>query len=245
MHIMNVKSVGINVDNPLPVYSNEAQPFHADVFSDLLALYYLQVAKQGGETLLASSWTVYNELVMTRPDIINTLASSNWAHDTFGCKPLFYNQALLFKQHKKIILNFSRRVLTGSLMRPRSKEIPPLTEAQAEALDAVHFCALKHSIKLQLQRGDMCFVNNLAILHSRYAFQDDEKNARHAMRLWLHNPDRAWSIPEGLRLEWDRTFAPQEEVEITDHIDIDPFEDKDQGFAMITSVKAQSSKCFG
>lgn len=128
-------------------------------------------------------------------------------------------------------------------MSPRSQDIPPLTEAQAEALDAVHFCALKHSVKPDLQRGDMCFVNNLAIMHSRYAFQDDEKNPRHALRLWLHNPDRAWPIPEGLRMEWDRTFAPLEEM--ADHIDIDPFEDKEKGFAMVTSVATKSSNCFG
>ena len=59
------------------------QPFHADIFCDVLALYHLEEARNGGDTLLASSWTVYNELAATRPDIIDTLTQSDWVHDTF------------------------------------------------------------------------------------------------------------------------------------------------------------------
>jgi len=240
---MNVKSAGIDATNPVPLFTGDAQPFHADVFTDLLALYYLQVAKKGGETLLASSWTIYNELAATRPDIIKTLASDDWVHDLRGMTPAYHKQALLFEEDNKVILNFARRIHTGSAGKPRSKDIPPLTEEQAEALDAVHFCALKHSIELLMQRGDMYFVNNLAVLHSRYAFHDDENNTRHALRLWLHNTERAWKLPEGLKVEWDRTFAPLEEV--ADHYDIDPFEDKVKGYEMVTSVAADSSNCHG
>jgi len=58
------------------------QPFHADVFCDVLALFFLSVANEGGENLLASSWKVYNELAATRPDIIQLLAQDDWVHDT-------------------------------------------------------------------------------------------------------------------------------------------------------------------
>lgn len=121
-------------------------------------------------------------------------------------------------------------------MTPRNPKIPPVTEAQAEALDAVHFCAQKHAIKLPLRAGDMCFVNNFAIMHSRASFKDEPStrsdhvdelpaslSRRYVLRLWLNNPLKGWKIPPGLQLAWDRIFTPLEEIE--DYYDIDPFND--------------------
>jgi Taurine catabolism dioxygenase TauD, TfdA family len=92
-------------------------------------------------------------------------------------------------------------VLIGAPMAPSSPELPSLIEPQAEALDAIHFYALKHSIKLRLKTGDILFVNNLAVLHCRTAFRDGERDKRHMLRLWLNNPGKAWQIPPALQLE--------------------------------------------
>jgi hypothetical protein len=45
-------------------------------------MYFLDVAEQGGDVLLASSWNVYNELSASRPDLIHTLSKDDWVHDT-------------------------------------------------------------------------------------------------------------------------------------------------------------------
>lgn len=55
---------------------------------------------------------------------------------------------------------------------PRSSEIPPITEAQAEALDTLHFLAEKHAVSLDFRQGDVQYVNNLSIFHARDAFTD-------------------------------------------------------------------------
>jgi len=57
---------------------------------------------------------------------------------------------------------------------PRSKKIPPITEAQAEALDALHFLGQKYSLGLNFQKGDIQYINNLSIFHARDGFRDDE-----------------------------------------------------------------------
>ena len=62
--------------------ANNLQPFHADVLCNILALYHLSAASEGGENLIASSWKAYNELAATRPDIVALLAQDDWAHDT-------------------------------------------------------------------------------------------------------------------------------------------------------------------
>ena len=54
--------------------TNEDIPFHTDV-GDIVSLFALGESAEGGESLLASSWRVYNELARTRPDIIQVLAS--------------------------------------------------------------------------------------------------------------------------------------------------------------------------
>ena len=45
-----------------------------------MSLFALNTAASGGESKLASSWRVYNELAETRPDLIRTL-SENWDFD--------------------------------------------------------------------------------------------------------------------------------------------------------------------
>jgi hypothetical protein len=69
-------------------------------------------------------------------------------------------------------MHCARRYFTGYGALARSAAIPPLTEAMAEALDAVHFTALRVALKQEFRVGDVQFVNNLAVLHSREGYVD-------------------------------------------------------------------------
>lgn len=60
-----------------PAYTTEKQVFHTDA-GDVIALFCLETAAEGGQSKLSSSWKVYNELAETRPDLIRTLAEP-WA----------------------------------------------------------------------------------------------------------------------------------------------------------------------
>lgn len=166
------------------------------------------MAAVGGDLLLAATWRVYNELVATKPDLIKVLAESNWPFDTFGFNPAFYKRALLHYHDGRPILNFSRRLLEGSDRTPRTPGIPALTEQQYRALDAIHAIAEQHHANVQVQSGDMIFINNLAIMHARSGFQDSHNAKRHGMRMWLQDPERGWSLPPGLQLDWARVFEP-------------------------------------
>lgn len=70
------------------------------------------------------------------------------------------------------MIQYARRGFTGFLHLPRSSNIPPITEAQAEALDALHYLAEKFSVSLDFQRGDVQYINNLSIFHARDGFVD-------------------------------------------------------------------------
>lgn len=194
----------------------EDKPFHTDTVTDTLCLFTQSLAASGGSSVLASAWSVYNHLARTRPDLLHTLAAPDWPFDTFGRDPPYYRRALLYYHDHRLIASFSRRLLVGNApFSPRTRGIPGLTEAQAEALDAVHFAARACEIKPRMERGDLRFVNNMALLHRREAFAnptgEDAARGRHLVRMWLHNDEgRCWRLPAALRLAWARVFEDQE-----------------------------------
>jgi hypothetical protein len=61
---------------------------------------------------------------------------------------------------------------------------------------------------MEMQPGDFRFINNLAILHCRGAFENDKDAKRHLVRLWLRNEKLAWPTPPKLQMAWDRIYKP-------------------------------------
>ena len=160
-----------------PAYTTDKQVYHTDS-GDVVSLLALSTAAEGGTSRLASSWRVYNELASTRPDLITTLAE-DWIFGTgrspgheYHKKPLLYRQSSPIKPSERIILQYARRVFTGFGALPRSKDIPPITEAQEEALDAIHFLGERFNVGLDFRQGDIQYVNNLAVFHARDEFKD-------------------------------------------------------------------------
>ncbi|CAA7264108.1 unnamed protein product [Cyclocybe aegerita] len=68
-----------------PAYTTDKQVFHTDA-GDIISLYVLETAAEGGTSRISSSWRVYNELAETRPDLIKTL-SEPWPFDGYGVLP--------------------------------------------------------------------------------------------------------------------------------------------------------------
>lgn len=92
----------------------------------------------------------------------------------FGRNPPFTKRPLLYYLDSRIIIQYARRYFTGFQGLPRSSDIAPITEAQAEALDALHFLAEKYSLGLNFQKGDIQYINNLSVFHARDGFKDDQ-----------------------------------------------------------------------
>jgi Taurine catabolism dioxygenase TauD, TfdA family len=126
--------------------------------------------------------------------------------------PAFWNtRGILFNfENKGPGLCFSRRPITGSPTSPRTPGVPPISEVQAEALDMVHFLAVKHKLTMRLERGDIQLINNLAIQHSRNHFTDSDTQRRHIVRLWLRNEELAWKTPDGLKKTWFEKYGNSE-----------------------------------
>ncbi|KAK5658455.1 hypothetical protein OQA88_1844 [Cercophora sp. LCS_1] len=231
MHIRDAKlSRTPQCDRPTR-YSSRASAFHTDTFCDILALQTRSCAAKGGSNLLASSWTVYNELKATYPKFCDLLAEPKWAFDSRGSFLKSNTRPLLYFHGGKIMMNFAREPLLGLRGVARADGLAELTESQREALDAVERIATQKQIKLDAESGDMLFINNHAVLHSREAFEDDPANPRYLMRAWLRNPELKWKLPrhlqdgntriyddDSLPQKWNLADAPKLKFELQERL---------------------------
>jgi len=216
----HIKDLRDEVDGSVigaPAYTNDKQVFHTDA-GEVVALLCLEEAAEGGQSLVSSSWRVYNEIAATRPDLVATLARG-WPTEVFegqGDGKGWVDRPLLFYQPRtgegeggkkeRMVIQYARRTFTGFLGLPRSPHIPPISEAQAEALDALHFLAERFALKLDFRKGDVQFVNNLSVFHAREGFRDQGGKRRHLVRLWLRDEELGWDIPEDLRGRMGKVF---------------------------------------
>ncbi|KZP29806.1 Clavaminate synthase-like protein [Athelia psychrophila] len=185
--------------------TNFAKLFHTDG-GDIVSLLALETAAEGGVSRISSSWRVYNHIAEHRPDLIETL-SQPWPFDGFRAEYPCILRPLLGYVDDKLIIQYGRRSLTGFQGQPRSANIPPISEAQAEALDTLHFLAEKYALGLDFQKGDIQYVNNLSIFHARDGFRTTRRIcARHLLWLWLCNEELGWDIPEYLNANRQRLY---------------------------------------
>ena len=80
-HIKDLSSDDPNKVIGSPAYTTDKQVFHTDS-GDIVSLFSLGTAKEGGASKLASTWKVYNEIAKTRPDLIHTLTQP-WPYEMY------------------------------------------------------------------------------------------------------------------------------------------------------------------
>lgn len=89
----------------------------------------------------------------------------------------------------------------------QNSENQQLTPEQKNALSAIELRACKHKFRLELQPGDLVFINNLEVLHARESYIDNEFSSRHLVRLWLRNSELGRPIPDSMKMPWDDVYG--------------------------------------
>lgn len=182
-------------------HSAEAITFHTEESCDAVGWLTRDTAITGGKCIIASAYTVYNRIAATRPDLIRTLAKGDWpfAFPKFHCRPIIFNEG------GRLITNFGRAPLIGNVIHPRPSSMPSINQQQMEALNAIERVAKETQLEFQTRRGDIHFINNMAVLHRREAFTDGS-HRRHLVRTWLRNSEDGWEIPRPLASDFKKTF---------------------------------------
>mgnify|MGYP001157326916 CR=1 FL=1 len=186
---VNVRDEGVAYSHSSRGYrSNKHLPFHSDG-SDLVALLCLGEAASGGRSLLVSATHVFNIILKEKPEILDLLGRGfhhhrHGQHDA-GEEPLSANQIPVFAFSN----GYPHCCYNRNPIEWAEKEGISLTAEEKTALD--YFVSILERLEMQIEtgirKGDMQFLNNFVILHSRTAYEDGASQ-RHLLRLWMENP---------------------------------------------------------
>lgn len=181
--------------------TNAELDYHTDG-TDVVGLYCLQVAREGGLSRVASSVAIHNEILRRDPGLVERLfqpfphnrQNEEAADEAPWCMAPVYSLA-----EGQFAARYIRNHIRSGQMRD---DTPQLTERDHCALDIIQELAESDRFRfdMELQPGDMQFLNNHVIIHSRTEFQDHDEpeRKRHLLRLWLSVPN-ARPLAEGFR----------------------------------------------
>jgi hypothetical protein len=219
-HVLgHVKDLGGDYADPhTRGYMTRAEMFfHADA-CDYVGLLCLKTSKSGGASRVASSVTVYNRILERRPDLAKVLTEDFYRSRSGEVNP---GEAAFFKQP---IFSFTDGYFSAtgaSAVVDKAQKlpgVPKFTEAQKEAVALYRATVAECALDIGFEAGDIQFLNNFVMLHTRRAYEDwpEPARKRHLLRLWLSDPasrpippeQRAGRAGRGVQLAGVRLIAP-------------------------------------
>jgi hypothetical protein len=192
--IFSVRDAGFPSEDPRSRGPNTTRElsFHTDR-SDVVGFLCLRQAAEGGANEVASAMRVYNVIRGRRPELLDVLQEPFYylrhtvdhGNDRPWCR-----QPVFSFTGGKFACCFLRVLIERA---HRSGNLPPMTEAQVEALDLLESVAEKTENRLRFRQdsGDLFLINNWTVLHRRSGFVDhpDPAARRHILRIWLAMPN--------------------------------------------------------
>jgi len=169
------------------------QPFHTDS-CDVVALLCLRAAWRGGESAIASSVTVHDEMVRTTPELAEVLARPfvfDRKNEIPPGKGPTYEMPVFHHHAGLLSVFYARDFIEAAQMR--HPHVPRLSQEQIAALDRFDAVAARADVRLDMRLlpGDLQLLHNHQVVHARTAFEDwpDPARRRHMLRLWLSPED--------------------------------------------------------
>jgi hypothetical protein len=190
----HVTDLGFDYSQPTArgYQTNVRLPYHTDG-ADLVGLLCVRTAKSGGLSSLVSSTTVYNEMLERRPDLVRVLMGATY-RDRRGEIPPgkgpWYTLPVFNPHEDLMIASYVRSAIRKA---QRFDEVPRISAELTEAMDFLDALAESPDLHLDMELavGDIQFVCNHYILHSRTNYEDhrEPEAKRHLLRLWLSCDD--------------------------------------------------------
>lgn len=186
-------------------------PFHNDS-CDVVSLLCLRTAKAGGASSVVSSVAIHDEIKRRAPDLLRVLYQPFYVdrrgEEAEGSDPYYLTP--IFCQHAgRLFARFNRKYIESAQRFP---QVPRLVPEQIAALDLFDALCQDESLRydMELAPGDMQFVNNYTVLHSRTEYEDypEPDRKRHLLRLWLFTPGLS-DVPEAFKMRYQDMDAWQ------------------------------------
>lgn len=183
------QGVQMNKDSGRFYQTNKKLDFHTDS-ADFVGLLCLQKAKQGGESFIASSMALYNEISKRRPDLVPSLFLP-YPTDRRGEVPdgqfPWYDMPIFTWYQDQLSCTYVRQYIESAQDNfPQAKR---LTADQIAAMDLIDEILAEPGFVLPMafEPGDIQILHNHQTLHSRNDFENwpEPERQRHLLRLWI------------------------------------------------------------
>jgi len=175
-------------------HTNHAAPFHVDG-ADVVGLACVRPSKSGGASLVVSSCSIYNRILRDHPDLIPLLYEPLWfdhrgERNAVTGEP-YWVTSICGWTNGKLSTMYLRNFIESGQRYPGA---PPLTEDHKRLFDAIDEWATSDELCLPMdfRPGDVQWLNNHTMLHSRtsYVDHDDPALRRELLRLWINFKER-------------------------------------------------------
>ena len=162
---------------------------------DIIGMLCIRPAARGGLSGYASALTIHNRMLAERPELLASLYRG-YFHHRFGEQlpgepPVTSDRIPIFSVTDGVP---SVIYIRGYIDLAVEEGHVKLSDDEHDALDLMDSIANRPDVRLdfRMEPGEICFVNNCLVLHTRTAFEDaaDPGLKRHLMRLWLRQDDR-------------------------------------------------------
>jgi hypothetical protein len=187
----HVRDTGADIKKPKTRFyqTNRGLEYHTDS-CDIVGLMCLKRSKSGGESRIVSSVSVYNEMMKQRPDLAAQLfhpfPTDRRGEVPEGGNPWFDVPVFNWYAGQLTTIFVGQYIRSAQLNFPEARR---LTQAEIEALEFMDKLTNDPALCLEMEflPGDMQFLHNHQILHSRTDYEDwpEPENKRHLLRLWL------------------------------------------------------------
>ncbi len=187
----HVTDLGKRQDDPNSrgYQTSEAMDYHCDQCS-VVGLLCVREPQSGGKSKIASSLSIYNELLKRAPAAVHVLSKPLcWTKhgEVDAGQASFYQSAVFNVLDDMLCTSFGPKHIEKGHKLPGA---PAMTDEQRDAISLAEQIAEEQHYAMQLQQGDIQLVNNYVALHTRTAYQDwpDPERKRLLYRLWLSCP---------------------------------------------------------
>ncbi|MGI9326607.1 MAG: TauD/TfdA family dioxygenase [Pseudomonadales bacterium] len=158
--------------------------YHCDG-ADVVGLLCLHNSTHGGVSRIASSVTVFNELLAQAPKLANRLCSpirmDRRNEERPGEKPYSVLQPACY-DGKEL-----RTFYHSDYFRSVTRYVGALPDDEQALLDAYEAIAERPEVRFEMafEPGDIQLLSNHTVVHARTAYNDNAEVKRHLLRLWL------------------------------------------------------------
>ncbi len=181
--------------------TREGQSPHTD-HGDVVGLMCVHPAMEGGRSIVASTMTIFNEMLTDTPELLLPLAEG-FHFDLRGEGPsrelneVTKNRIPVFSFYEGLL---SCKYNAKTAIRGMEKAGMPLNRMAMDAIEKFRELTLRDDIRLDMdfRRGDVQLISNHTIVHARTAYTDwpEEERRRRLYRLWVNLPNGRRLAPE-------------------------------------------------